>query len=362
MTAKPRRLLVLGAALLIVCCAAAPAASAQQIKAENWTIGGSITIKKLNHTLPVPDGRFNATFDLGTGDVSGSVALPQATTRVKAFGLIPIDATVQLVEAGPFTGKITPLLPNIMLESNATFFLKVLKLSSSLGVVNSVGNNCRTREPLNLFLYYGGPFDVERGIVHKGTVTIPEFKDCLLGTGLLNSALAGPDNPYTLQITPTSSAQIDMGQAPPPLDSAPGMEPPLPVVEDSGSFGSFDYFDPTGLTDSTPPSLDVRVRGVQRLIRNGGAVVAARCDEACVVVATGKLRAGGRSYKLAPGGQALRAGKRTKLKVQLTRRATNALRRAVKIGSAASVKLGVRAQDAAGNRSPLSRSTVESVR
>jgi glucose/arabinose dehydrogenase len=110
--------------------------------------------------------------------------------------------------------------------------------------------------------------------------------------------------------------------------------------------------------DVTPPRLRTRVPARQRVLRLGGAVAYGRCSEDCALAAGGTLRIRNRSYRLRsvrhPGG----AGKRVRVKALLTKRARRALRRALRRGRHPAVRVGLRARDAAGNRSQLVRRRV----
>jgi glucose/arabinose dehydrogenase len=111
---------------------------------------------------------------------------------------------------------------------------------------------------------------------------------------------------------------------------------------------------------NTPPSLRVRAKRRQRVLRLRGAVAYARCDESCRVAARGRLRIGRASYRMRPLGRAAQAERRVRLKLRLTSRGRRALRRCARRGRLrrASVRLNVRAADPAGLRSPTVRRTV----
>jgi glucose/arabinose dehydrogenase len=113
-----------------------------------------------------------------------------------------------------------------------------------------------------------------------------------------------------------------------------------------------------GGTDTTPPGLTARVKRRQRVLRNGGVVARARCTEACAVAAGGRLRIGRARYRMrrlrpAQAGAA-QAQRQVRLKVRLTKRGRRALRRCARRGRLrrASVRINLRATDAAGLRSP----------
>ena len=116
------------------------------------------------------------------------------------------------------------------------------------------------------------------------------------------------------------------------------------------------------LADTTPPTLSVRARRRQRVLRLRGAIAYALCSEAFTVRAGGALRVGERRLRMRPASRALAAQTRARLRVRLTRRGVRVLRRSLQRGRRASVLLRLRATDGAGNRSALVRRTVRVVR
>ena len=103
------------------------------------------------------------------------------------------------------------------------------------------------------------------------------------------------------------------------------------------------------LADTTPPTLSVRARRRQRVLRLRGAVAHARCSEACTVRARGVLRIGERRLRMRPASRALAPQTRARLRVRLTRRGVQVLRRALQRGRRPSVLLRLLATDGAGN-------------
>jgi glucose/arabinose dehydrogenase len=112
--------------------------------------------------------------------------------------------------------------------------------------------------------------------------------------------------------------------------------------------------------DTTPPTLRARVKRRQRVLRLRGVVAYVRCSEPCSVAARGRLRIGRARYRMQPLARAAQAGRRTRLKVRLTKQGRRALRRCALRGRLrrASVLLSLRATDTAGLRSPAVRRTV----
>jgi galactose oxidase-like protein len=119
---------------------------------------------------------------------------------------------------------------------------------------------------------------------------------------------------------------------------------------------------PRALADTTAPALRARVKRRQRVLRQRGAVAYVRCSEACSVAARGRLRIGRLSFAMRPASRAALSGRRVRLKAGLTRSGRRALRRALRRERRASVRLTLRAVDAAGNRSPTVRRRVRALR
>jgi len=115
---------------------------------------------------------------------------------------------------------------------------------------------------------------------------------------------------------------------------------------------------PESAVDTVAPVLRTASKRRQRVLRLRGAVVYVRCSEACSVVAGGRLRIRGREYRLRRVGKAVKADRRTRVKVLVNAKGRRALKRALKSRRKASVRVNLRARDATGNRSPLARRTV----
>jgi glucose/arabinose dehydrogenase len=105
--------------------------------------------------------------------------------------------------------------------------------------------------------------------------------------------------------------------------------------------------------DVTKPTLRLLVKRTQRVLHNAGAIVYARCSEACGVVAGGRLRIGNHLYKLRRANKLVPNGKRARLRVVVGPKARKLLARALKRHRHPTVRVNVRAIDGAGNRSAL---------
>jgi glucose/arabinose dehydrogenase len=110
--------------------------------------------------------------------------------------------------------------------------------------------------------------------------------------------------------------------------------------------------------DRTPPGLRTRVPRRQRVLRRRGVIAYARSTELGTVALAATLRIGRRSYRLRYTRRRAAPGVRVRLAARLTRRGYRALRRALRRHRRARVRVALRARDAVGNRSPLSRRSV----
>jgi glucose/sorbosone dehydrogenase len=107
---------------------------------------------------------------------------------------------------------------------------------------------------------------------------------------------------------------------------------------------------PTGGADVTAPRLSVRI--LRPALRNRRLRFALRCDEACRVSVASRLR---RVKRLKVFRHALAANTRTVMRVKLTRRTMLKLRRTLRRRGFVRLAVTVRATDAAGNRSVVTR-------
>lgn len=211
MRLSPRRLLVTAVLTVAVGLGATSVASAQDtvIPFTNWNVGGSLTIAKLGQsaTLP-PGGTFNGSADLTTGTLSGDVSIPQFTTQLSVLG-VPVDATLQFVEAKPVSGTVSVSGSNATINATATAYVKLTRLASPfLPILNLVTNGCQTSQPVVLPLNTTAPLSqvLSSGLTFSGTTTIPLLQGCGLATPLLDALMSGPNNPFTVTLTPPSSS------------------------------------------------------------------------------------------------------------------------------------------------------------
>jgi hypothetical protein len=183
---------------------ATPAAHASSIKFA-YDVNGSSYIPSINSTVHLGPAVLLVSVDGDTGHFAGSLPLPSARTRFQALGLIPIQGTVSFVPSGQVTGRIynSPSNPRIQkVTSTSRYYLRLSNVTS-LGVPLSVGDTCRTVDPvvIKAATPRNGRFNLTTGGPIVGTYSIGEFADCGLSTALINSMVPGGGNTVTLSLT-----------------------------------------------------------------------------------------------------------------------------------------------------------------
>ena len=202
MSRARRAVLALAVTSVVACAVSASTASAADVVLpfSNYTVGGTLTVKKLNQSITLPAGStFNGSANVTQGTLSGHVSIPTFTSTIRVLG-IPTQVTTQLVEAQPVQGtvKLDPdFTTHIRSTTSATLYIRNLRLG-----LLSVPTTCRTVSPVKLTLNYDGPFSFP--INFNGTTTIPPLVGCGLLGPTLGTLLSGPGNAYHLTLSPPS--------------------------------------------------------------------------------------------------------------------------------------------------------------
>jgi hypothetical protein len=197
---RTRRLL--GLAVLVSAALAAAPASAATLPFDNWTVSGTLTIKKLQQSVSFPPGSaFNGSSDLTAGTLTGHVTVPTFTAHLKVLGL-PVDATLELIEAAPVSGTVKLGGAFVAISSTSSFYIRIRRLASPLLPLNLVASRCQTSSPVTLALLYWDRLDLAKGFRFTGTTTIPPLTGCGATTPLLNSLMAGPGNAFDVKLAP----------------------------------------------------------------------------------------------------------------------------------------------------------------
>lgn len=205
------RLAVLVASLFAVAVIAAPAAQANHVQnfiipLNNWQVGGSLGVKKLNQNIQLPPGSvFNGGIT-GQLTVAGHTTIPDFTTTIKLLGLLPNHISLSIKETTPTTGTVKAN-PDGTTTTKVTVSNDIRIKSLRVGALPvPVGSNCHTSSPVVLNLEDTGALDVFKGFAFEGIYTIPKLTGCGLMTPTLNLLMAGPNNPFTATLKPPGAA------------------------------------------------------------------------------------------------------------------------------------------------------------
>jgi hypothetical protein len=200
--------IALAACALLV--ALAPAASADPKIPFSQDVYARTHLAKSGIDITVPPGQFNGTIDLATGEETGTLTLPPATVTMNLFGVLPAaDATFVMAPAGPITGHVD--LTTFAVDTTASFFVQLAKLTPHGTDVNLVGDHCTTTEPITVRMQ--GVVNPATGGTFASTYTIPDFEDCGLLTQVITAFVSGPGNTFLATFAAA-------GSPPPPAPTA----------------------------------------------------------------------------------------------------------------------------------------------
>jgi hypothetical protein len=165
----------------------------------DWKVDASTHLKKLNQTVKVPTGSFVGSVNLATGQLTGHITLPPASTTVSLVGIGLARATFQISEVQPVSGHVD--LATLQATATSVFDIKVVKASPTLlPFVNLVGNSCKTATPVTVTMT--GLASLTAASTFSGTYTIPKLAHCGLATTALNLVVPGPGNTFTAVAAP----------------------------------------------------------------------------------------------------------------------------------------------------------------
>ncbi len=186
------------AAILTTAAITAPAASADVVLPfKDYRVGGSLTVKKLDQSVTLPQGStFNGRANLTSHRLRGDVFVPEFTSTIEVAG-VPTEVTTELEQVRPVHGSINVDSSAAHIRSKTTAILHIRSLS--IGGL-SVPTTCQTAEPLELKMNFDGPLLFP--IAFDGTTTIPPLRRCGLLGPTLTLLMSGPDNPFHLTLAP----------------------------------------------------------------------------------------------------------------------------------------------------------------
>jgi hypothetical protein len=177
-------------------------ASAAPILPIKWNVDASTHMASLGIDVALTGGTFDGQIDLGTGDLTGTMSLPQSSTWIKLGSLPLAKATFAMQPVGPITGKVDLLTQTV--TTTATFNIRLVSIKPLGLPFNLVGNRCTTATPISVTM--GGKVDLSGPSSFTGTYAVPRFKDCgLLVTPIINLIAPGDGNTFTASFAPPAA-------------------------------------------------------------------------------------------------------------------------------------------------------------
>ena len=173
------------------------AASADTTITLRYPVTGTTHLATPNADVPLGPGHLTATADLNTDAIKATLKLPEATGSFNELGLVPVTATVKLINNGPTTGTINPGTGAVTTTSKITMRIVDLKVA---GIDLPVGSTCQTSSPVSVTVSSQPGFSILKGGKLAGTYTIPPFAHCGLQTLLINLTVPGAGNSITLTL------------------------------------------------------------------------------------------------------------------------------------------------------------------
>jgi hypothetical protein len=162
-----------------------------------YKVTGTTLIKSVDASAPLGPGKLTATVNLTTAKLTADLSLPPATISFKEFGIVPVTATVNLVQDGQTTGQLNINTGAVTTKSKITLQLTALFIS---GLAIPVPATCQSATPAMVKLVSQKGFSVTKGGPLAGTYTIPPVANCGELTALLNVIFPGPDNTINLKL------------------------------------------------------------------------------------------------------------------------------------------------------------------
>jgi hypothetical protein len=175
-----------------------------------YNVVATSTIKKAGISLSPPPGIFQGGIDLSTGQLLGSITLPNTTFTQNELGVGNITATAAIVPVGPVKGKVN--ISNFKVSATSMFNIHIITMylnSPSLPVslpplpvphVNLVGSSCTTASPISVTMK--GTANLGGASKFSGTFVMPPFANCLALTAVINQEIPGPGNTFSAVATP----------------------------------------------------------------------------------------------------------------------------------------------------------------
>lgn len=162
-----------------------------------YKVTGTTLIKSVDASAPLGPGKLTTTVNLTTAKLTANLSLPPATISFKEFGIVPVTATVNLVQDGQTTGQLNVNTGAVTTKSKITLQLTALFIS---GLAIPVPTTCQSATPMVVKLASQKGFSVTKGGPLAGTYTMPPVANCGELTALLNVIFPGPGNTINLNL------------------------------------------------------------------------------------------------------------------------------------------------------------------
>jgi hypothetical protein len=173
------------------------AASADTTATLKYPVTGTTHLATPNGDVALGPGHLLSTADLNTDTIKAKLTLPPATGSFKELGIVPVTATVKLINDGPTTGTLNGSTGAVTTTSNITMQITALSVA---GIPQPVGSSCETSTPVAVTVSSQPGFSILKGGVVSGTYTIPDFANCGLETLLINLTVPGSGNTISLTL------------------------------------------------------------------------------------------------------------------------------------------------------------------
>jgi hypothetical protein len=207
-------LVVMLGALVPVTLFAQPASAfppGDAVYAFNYKVVATTHIQRANLTLTTPPGVFKGAIDLNTGQLKGSISLPNVTFTQSEAGVGLVTATSATVATKPVTGHVN--LGTFKVTSTSSFNIHIvtmypatpalpLPIPVPVPKVNLVGDSCTTVSPITVTM--SGIASLGSPSTFKGVFSIPDFTNCQAMTTVINQQIPGPGNTFSATASPAS--------------------------------------------------------------------------------------------------------------------------------------------------------------
>ncbi len=165
------------------------------VSLNDWTLGGSLTLKSLGQTVNLPAGStMTAATDLTNQKLQGNLVIPPFSATVWVFFPFTFDLMIQ---------QSNPIVGTVSLDNSGQ--LHIHGTTSANITLAGYGTKCTTANPVQFPLNFDGPVSAlgSGALTFPGTTTIPPLTGA--GCSLFSSLIAGAGQTFTFSVTPPAS-------------------------------------------------------------------------------------------------------------------------------------------------------------